>query len=82
MDELLELKTLHYGRTTYPPGQDERGAGVRRRADALPAVYMAKANQLDQQLCATPENEVGPIERRLLSYGPVRRLVFGHWYEA
>ena len=29
-----------------------------------------------------PGGEVGPVERRLIAYGPTRGLVFGHWVEA
>ena len=36
VDELLELKTLHYGSSTYPLNTDERCAAVNRRADAIP----------------------------------------------
>eukprot|EP00973_Karenia_brevis_P026988 3723457-Karenia_brevis.AAC.1 len=42
----------------------------------------SKARRLGQQFCGTSPGEVGPVERRLSAYGPVRGLVFGHWAEA
>jgi hypothetical protein len=81
-DELFELKTLHYGSSTYPDAQaDTRRGAAKRRADALPAEYAAKARRLDSRFSHTPAGAVGPVERRLLSFGPVRGLVFGHWAE-
>ena len=59
-----------------------RCRAVNRRADALPAEAATKARNLDARYCGTPAGEVGPVARRLASYGPVRGLVFGHWAEA
>ena len=42
----------------------------------------SKAQRLDREFCATHPGVVGPVERRLLGFGPVRGLVFGHWGEA
>eukprot|EP00973_Karenia_brevis_P093016 12415197-Karenia_brevis.AAC.1 len=69
-DELLELKTLHFGASTYPLDMEQRCAAVDRRARALPAEALRKARRLDQQHCRTPAGQVGPVERRLVSYGP------------
>ena len=80
-DELFELKTLHHGSSTYPSNVESRGGAVNRRADALPAEYANKARRVDQRYCGTPEGDVGPVERRLAAYGPVRGIVFGHWAE-
>ena len=57
-DEFFELKTLHYGRTTYPtalygvsaPAELRCGA-VNRRADALPAQLATKVRQIDERYC-------------------------------
>ena len=81
-DCLYEVKTLHAGPSTYPARASARCAAVRARADALPREYSGKARRLDRQFCATPAGVVGPVERRLLGFGPVRGLVFGHWGEA
>ena len=78
---LLELKTLHYAPSTYPPSEERCGA-VQRRARLLPGEYAAKARQVDQRYCATPRGNVGPVEARLNTYEPVRGIVFGSWGEA
>jgi len=81
-DELFELKTLHYGVSTYPQTlADTRGGAVDRRAAGLPSEYAAKAARLDSRFCGTQHGEVGPVSRRLASFGAVRGLVFGHWAE-
>ena len=78
---LMELKTLHYGRSTYT-GDAGRCAAVGRRARALPGEYAGKARGLDRQFCGTVDGEAGPVERHLMSFGVVRGLVFGAWGEA
>ena len=79
---LFELKTLHYGTSTYPRNLSARCGAVNRRSDALPGEAAAKARLLDTWHCGTADGEVGPVARRLAAYGPVRGLVFGHWAEA
>ena len=37
---------------------------------------------LDRSFYGTEPGEVGLVERRLVAYGAVRGLVFGHWSEA
>ena len=49
---LYELKTLHYGRSTYPLPA-ERCAAVARRAERLPAEYATKAREVDRKFCGT-----------------------------
>eukprot|EP00973_Karenia_brevis_P044583 6176329-Karenia_brevis.AAC.1 len=46
-DRLLELKTLHFGTSTYP-AHAERCHAVHRRARAVPTERLAKARQLDR----------------------------------
>jgi len=77
---LMELKTLHYGTSTYP-NAERRCEAVARRARALPAEYAAKAARADRQYCGTADGEVGPVTRRLQRFEPVRGLVFGAWAE-
>lgn len=82
VDELFELKTLHFGTSTYPEAvADACGGAVNRRADALPGETARQARLLDQRFCNTPEGEIGPVSRRLDAFGPVRGLVVGHWAE-
>ena len=50
---------------------------VDRRADQLHNKYVIKARRVDMTFCKTPQGQVGPIERKLLSYERVRGLVFG-----
>ena len=78
---LLELKTLHYGSSTYPHGPERCGA-VARRARTLPGEYAAKARAVDRQYCGATPRDIGPVERLLQTYEPVRGLVFGAWGEA
>ena len=82
VDTLFELKTLHLGTSTYPPHEERRCSAVHARARGLPAEYSQKARRLDRSYCGTAEDAVGPAEQRLLGYGPVAGLVFGHWAEA
>ena len=77
---LFELKTLHYGHTTYPRSE-ARCHAVERRALALPAEYATKAREVDRRYCGTPVGTEGPVERRLHTYEPVRGIVFGAWGE-
>ena len=79
---LFELKTLHYGRTTYPPREAARGGAVARRAGMLAAEYANKAREIDRRFCGTPPGVVGPVETRLRAFEPVRGIVFGAWGEA
>lgn len=80
-DCLFELKTLHAGVFTYPATATGRCAAVRARAEAVPREYSAKAKRLDREFCDTAPGVVGPVERRLLGFGEVHGLVFGHWGE-
>ena len=55
---------------------------VARRARAIPAEYAAKTSRVDSVYCGTPDGEVGPVARRLVTFDPVLGLVFGAWGEA
>ena len=78
---LAELKTLHYGSSTYPTTA-RRCEAVQNRAGRIPGEYAAKARAIDTQYCGTAPGETGPVCRQLLSYGTVRGFVFGAWGEA
>ena len=79
---LFELKTLHYGRSTYRPQGMPRCGAVARRAGALPTEYASKAREIDRRFCGTPAGEIGPVEARLRTFEPVRGVVFCAWGEA
>ena len=79
---LFELKTLHYGVSTYSGASNGRCAAVARRAAALPGEYAQKAARADQAYCGTAAGDVGPVARRLQGFEHVRGLVFGAWGEA
>ena len=77
---LHELKTLHFGSSTYPAGT-RRCEAVARRARVLPGEYAAKARQVDQKYCDVAPGDTGPVTRKLQSFDDVRGLVFGAWGE-
>ena len=81
-DVLLELKTLHFGTSTYPTAAQGRCTAVAKRAARLPAEYTSKARQVDVRHCGTRRGEIGPVERRLRTYDAVKGLVFGAFGEA
>ena len=78
---LLELKTLHFGTSTYPANDASRCKAAARRADAVPQQYSAKARQLDREYCGTTAQQTGPVESGLRQYEPVKGLVFGAFGE-
>ena len=78
---LFELKTLHYGSSTYTDGET-RCLAVARRAQALPREYAGKAREVDSSFCGTPQGATGPVAHKLQTYEPVRGIVFGAWGEA
>ena len=74
---LAELKTLHFGASTYPSRDMARCAAVSARAAGLTVKYVRKAKKVDQFFCGTIPGDTGPVETRLCMHGPVRGLVFG-----
>ena len=77
---LLELKTLHFGSSTYGHGPCRCDA-VDRRARALQGEYANKAREVDRRYCDTLEGDTGPVTTHLRSFGDVKGLVFGAWGE-
>ena len=59
---LMELKTLHFGTSTYAP-DTRRCEAVARRARTLPNEYAAKARDTDRKYCGTLPTEDGPVTR-------------------
>ena len=51
--------------------------GVELRADKLPAEYLKKARDCDQDFCGTARGTIGPVEAKLRSYPPLLKLVSG-----
>ena len=78
---LFELKTLHYGVSTYPRESTQRCYAVAQRASRLPNEYCNKARQVDANYCGTPDGSTGPVLARLQAFEPVKGVVFGHWGE-
>ena len=78
---LIELKTLHYGATTYPD-TDQRCGAVAQRASRIGAEYLRKARTLDRTWLGTAPNQQGPVELHLRDHGAVWGVVFGSWSEA
>ena len=57
VDVLIDIKTLHYGTSTYPRAT-ERCRAVARRAAAVDAEYLGKARRLDVRDCMRRTVEV------------------------
>ena len=72
-----ELKVISAGATLHPWGR--KGTGVERRASKLANEYRASLAKYDRQFHGVREGEVGPLVRRLQSYGKLEGLVVGPW---
>ena len=72
---LAELKTITFCQSYHFTGANKRG--VELRADKLPAEYLKKARDCDQDFCGTIRGTVGPVEAKLRSYPPLLKLVSG-----
>eukprot|EP00973_Karenia_brevis_P050540 7016416-Karenia_brevis.AAC.1 len=53
-DVLMDVKTLHYGSSTYP-ASEERCRAVARRAAAVDSDCLSKARGLDRRFFGTPD---------------------------
>ena len=51
------------------------------RAKGLPKIYLDKAKNIDRKYCGTPEDQEGPIEQSLKSFGELQCLVAGQYGE-
>ena len=78
-DHLAELKFIGAGVSWFPRGV--RGKGTDRRAAGLPNLYKVALQRLDTSHHQTPAGQVGPLVRRLQSYGKLEGLVVGPWGE-
>ena len=94
-DVLCELKFINACKTRYPrdPRPRNEVRAVERRAEGLTDAYAKSAREVDWRYCGTPRpppaqpgvvrppRQIGPVERRLNSFGRVRGWVFGAWGE-
>ena len=51
------------------------------RAKGLPKLYLDKAKKIDRKYCGTQEDQEGPLEQRLKSFGDLQCLVAGQYGE-
>ena len=85
---LADLKFISGSRSRYPRNPQPEKRAVDRRADGLNAEYARKARGVDRefgqviQLDPTAAPPIGPVERKLLSFGNIKGYVFGAWGEA
>ena len=79
---LFDAKTISFCPSRYKPNSwDTCRKAVSARAAKVTREYVTKARNADQQWNGTEEGTQGPIERRLLEFGPVRGLVVGAFGE-
>jgi hypothetical protein len=77
------LKTFAVGPTRYKSKKSlrERRHAANLRGRAIQNEYARKARAVDQKWCGTPAGTQGPIEQRLLQFGPVFGLTLGGFGE-
>ena len=82
--QLAELKILGAVETWYPRDGNcaRRKKGVERRKSLLPGEYRKPLAKLDRRYHGTQGVDVGPLVRRLESFGPLQGLVIGAFQEA
>ena len=76
---LAELKVISCCPTRYSPTHQVRA--VDRRARTLNGEYRDKAKLVDRQYGDVQEGTVGPVQRKLESFGEIKGLVFGAFGE-
>ena len=77
---LAELKIINCCPTRYQPDKEMRA--VDKRARQLPGEYRKKAEDADSDYGGVPRREVGPVQRKLQTFGELRGLIFGNFSEA
>ena len=80
---LAELKIIGAVPKWYPRngGLARKKKGVERRVVLLPGEYRNPLTKLDSKYHGTPDGQVGPLVRRLDSYGKLVCLVIGTFQE-
>ena len=76
---LHELKIISCSKSRYVPSWTARA--VDKRSANLNKEYLEKAKTADRQFGGIEVGRVGPVERKLISLGQVRGLVFGNFAE-
>ena len=81
--QLAELKIIGAVGKWYPRSGpcSRRKRGVERRSGKLPEEYRLPLARLDERYHGTQQGEVGPLVRRLNSYGQLQGLVVGAFQE-
>ena len=81
--QLAELKFIGAAGRCYPRSGTcaRRKRGVERRAALLPGEYRRPLEKLDRKYYQVQQDQVGPLVRRLHSYGPLIGLVVGAFQE-
>ena len=82
-NRIMELKSFSYSPVRYKSKKchRERRHAANLRERSIQTGYIAKARKADRMWCNTPEGEQGPIEQRLLQFGPVLGLTAGGFGE-
>ena len=80
-DNLMDIKTIHVGVSTYN-ASERRCNAVIRRAEAVNAEYLRKTRGLDERWFLMPPDDDGPSTRKLRSFGIVQGLDCGAFGEA
>ena len=70
--QLAEIKCISAGLTYY----HGRGKSVDDRANQLPAIYITKAKKIDRKYCGVAEDEIGPLQQRLINFGELQSLIW------
>ena len=74
---IAELKLVSAGKTWYHGNKK----AVDVRANKLPKEYQNKAKHIDQTYNHTNDNQVGPVQQKLESFGELSGLVVGQFGE-
>ena len=77
MEFLGEIKLLSAGKTWY----HSKRKSVDIRAERLPKEYKDKAHNIDKIYNGVSDDQVGPVESKLQSFGNIQGLVVGQFSE-
>ena len=79
---LFDVKGIYFCPSRYPQiTRSTPRKAVSKRAAKVNDEYVTKARAADRRWNNTEEGSQGPIERRLLEFGPIRGLVVGAFGE-
>ena len=82
--KLAELKVIGAVESWYPRSgpSARRCRGVDKRSSRLAGEYRRPLIKLDHKYHGTPSGQIGPLQRRLESFGTLQGLVVGSFQEA